>query len=293
MKSMTGYGKGEVGNGERTCTVELKAVNHRFCDIGIKLPRVLICLEDDIRKTISKDVARGKIDVFVSYTSNAAEDVKISVNTAVADEYYKSLMTLKERYSMTDNITLNMLSRAPEVIAAESSTMDENVLSQVKELVVNATKEAVKNFTLMREKEGETLKADMLKKVECIAANVALISKRAPLVSESYKQRLEEKLAEYMQTSEDKARLLTEVMIFADRCCIDEELTRLSSHIAQFGAICKETVPVGKKLDFLVQEMLRETNTIGSKSNDLEITQLVVDNKNEIEKLREQIQNIE
>ena len=155
MKSMTGYGKGEVGNGERTCTVELKAVNHRFCDIGIKLPRVLICLEDDIRKTISKDVARGKIDVFVSYTSNAAEDVKISVNTAVADEYYKSLMTLKERYSMTDNITLNMLSRAPEVIAAESSTMDENVLSQVRELVVNATKEAVKNFTLMREKEGE------------------------------------------------------------------------------------------------------------------------------------------
>ena len=285
MKSMTGYGRGECTMYERKFTVEIKAVNHRYNDITVKLPRAIMGFEDEIKKAISKKVFRGKLDVFVNFESFSQEDVNISVN--------EPLGKLKSDLQLEGDVTIEMVSKFPDVITVDKNISNENTENEIRECLMKAVEDATDAFVAMREVEGETLKKNIIEKVAFVNDALQKIEERAPFVSKDYRARLEAKLADLDEIQVDESRLLTEVMLFADKACIDEEITRLHSHISQMYSIVEESVPVGRKLDFLVQEMNRETNTIGSKSNDIQITNHVVDIKSEIEKIREQIQNIE
>lgn len=293
MKSMTGYGRGECTMYERKFTVEIKAVNHRYNDITVKLPRAIMGFEDEIKKAISKKVFRGKLDVFVNFESFSQEDVNISVNEPLAKSYTETLRKLKSDLQLEGDVTIEMVSKFPDVITVDKNISNENTENEIRECLMKAVEDATDAFVAMREVEGETLKKNIIEKVAFVNDALQKIEERAPFVSKDYRARLEAKLADLDEIKVDESRLLTEVMLFADKACIDEEITRLHSHISQMYSIVEESVPVGRKLDFLVQEMNRETNTIGSKSNDIQITNHVVDIKSEIEKIREQIQNIE
>ena len=293
MKSMTGYGRGECTMYERKFTVEIKAVNHRYNDITVKLPRAIMGFEDEIKKAISKKVFRGKLDVFVNFESFSQEDVNISVNEPLAKSYTETLRKLKSDLQLEGDVTIEMVSKFPDVITVDKNISNENTENEIRECLMKAVEDATDAFVAMREVEGETLKKNIIEKVAFVNDALQKIEERAPFVSKDYRARLEAKLADLDEIQVDESRLLTEVMLFADKACIDEEITRLHSHISQMYIIVEESVPVGRKLDFLVQEMNRETNTIGSKSNDIQITNHVVDIKSEIEKIREQIQNIE
>ena len=293
MKSMTGYGRGECTMYERKFTVEIKAVNHRYNDITVKLPRAIMGFEDEIKKAISKKVFRGKLDVFVNFESFSQEDVNISVNEPLAKSYTETLRKLKSDLQLEGDVTIEMVSKFPDVITVDKNISNENTENEIRECLMKAVEDATDAFVAMREVEGETLKKNIIEKVAFVNDALQKIEERAPFVSKDYRARLEAKLADLDEIQVDESRLLTEVMLFADKACIDEEITRLHSHISQMYSIVEESVPVGRKLDFLVQEMNRETNTIGSKSNDIQRTNHVVDIKSEIEKIREQIQNIE
>ena len=293
MKSMTGYGRGECTMYERKFTVEIKAVNHRYNDITVKLPRAIMGFEDEIKKAISKKVFRGKLDVFVNFESFSQEDINISVNEPLAKSYTETLRKLKSDLHLDGDVTIEIVSKFPDVITVDKSISNENTENEIRECLMKAVEDATDAFVAMREVEGETLKKNIIEKVAFVNDALQKIEERAPWVSKDYRARLEAKLADLDEIQVDERRLLTEVLLFADKACIDEEITRLHSHISQMYSIVEENVPVGRKLDFLVQEMNRETNTIGSKSNDIEITNHVVDIKSEIEKIREQIQNIE
>ena len=293
MKSMTGYGRGECTMYERKFTVEIKAVNHRYNDITVKLPRAIMGFEDEIKKAISKKVFRGKLDVFVNFESFSQEDVNISVNEPLAKSYTETLRKLKSDLQLEGDVTIEMVSKFPDVITVDKNISNENTENEIRECLMKAVEDATDAFVAMREVEGETLKKNIIEKVAFVNDALQKIEERAPFVSKDYRARLEAKLADLDEIQVDESRLLTEVMLFADKACIDEEITRLHSHISQMYSIVEESVPVGRKLDFLVQEMNRETNTIGSKSNDIQITNHVVDIKSEIEKIRAQIQNIE
>lgn len=293
MKSMTGYGRGECTMYERKFTVEIKAVNNRYNDITVKLPRAIMGFEDEIKKAISKKVFRGKLDVFVNFESFSQEDVNISVNEPLAKSYTETLRKLKSDLQLEGDVTIEMVSKFPDVITVDKNISNENTENEIRECLMKAVEDATDAFVAMREVEGETLKKNIIEKVAFVNDALQKIEERAPFVSKDYRARLEAKLADLDEIQVDESRLLTEVMLFADKACIDEEITRLHSHISQMYSIVEESVPVGRKLDFLVQEMNRETNTIGSKSNDIQITNHVVDIKSEIEKIREQIQNIE
>lgn len=291
MRSMTGYGRGESNLNNRRFVVEVRSVNHRFNDITVKLPRMMLSYEDVIKKAVSKQVFRGKTDVFVNFESQATEDYKVTLNTALSDNYQNVLKEIKDRYHIEDKISLTLLSRFPDVITMEKANLDEN--SEVLEGLTAALDKALLSFLEMRSREGENLKADISEKLVGMKSTVDKISERAPLVAAEYREKLRERLSELEEIQADEARILTEAAIFADKCCIDEETTRLYSHIGQMEAILEETGSIGRKLDFLVQEMNRESNTIASKSNDLIITGCTVELKSEIEKIREQVQNIE
>ena len=293
MKSMTGYGRGECTMYERKFTVEIKAVNHRYNDITVKLPRAIMGFEDEIKKAISKKVFRGKLDVFVNFESFSQEDINISVNEPLAKSYTETLRKLKSDLHLDGDVTIEIVSKFPDVITVDKSISNENTENEIRECLMKAVEDATDAFVAMREVEGETLKKNIIEKVAFVNDALQKIEERAPWVSKDYRARLEAKLADLDEIQVDESRLLTEVLLFADKACIDEEITRLHSHISQMYSIVEENVPVGRILDFLVQEMNRETNTIGSKSNDIEITNHVVDIKSEIEKIREQIQNIE
>lgn len=293
MKSMTGYGRGECILYDRKFVIEIKAVNHRYNDITVKMPRTMLSFEDKIKKLIGEKVFRGKIDVFVNFESFSKDDVAINVNEALADSYVEALNSIKSRYSLVSDITVDLIAKFPDVISVDKNTDDDKVNSEIGECLFNALNQAIDSFVAMREREGEVLKANIYDKLDVIRNLVDKIETRSPFVAKEYRQRLEEKLKEYVGAEIDEQRILTEVLLFADKSCIDEEITRLHSHISQMGSILEEAVPVGRKLDFLIQEMNREVNTIGSKSNDLEITEAIVVAKSEIEKIREQIQNIE
>lgn len=293
MKSMTGYGRGECTMYERKFTVEIKAVNHRYNDITVKLPRAIMGFEDEIKKAISKKVFRGKLDIFVNFESFSQEDINISVNEPLAKSYTETLRKLKSDLHLDGDVTIEIVSKFPDVITVDKSISNENTENEIRECLMKAVEDATDAFVAMREVEGETLKKNIIEKVAFVNDALQKIEERAPWVSKDYRARLEAKLADLDEIQVDESRLLTEVLLFADKACIDEEITRLHSHISQMYSIVEENVPVGRKLDFLVQEMNRETNTIGSKSNDIEITNHVVDIKSEIEKIREQIQNIE
>lgn len=291
IKSMTGYGRGENTAEDRKFTVEIKSVNHRYNDISIKLPRSMIFLEDKIRKTVAKSISRGKTDVYIGFETLSTDDVCVKLNEALAEAYFEKLNILKNKFDIESKDTLSLVARFPDVITVEKVQSEEDVIW---DSLYPALEEALTKFIDMRTVEGEALKVDILKKAENIKALVESAKERAPLVVLEYKDKLTARLSELMGMVDiDEQRIATEVAVFADRGCIDEEITRLESHIVQLNNILEEGGLVGRKLDFLVQEMNRESNTIASKSNDIKITQATIELKSEIEKIREQIQNIE
>lgn len=291
IKSMTGFGRFEIADGTRKCTVEIKSVNHRYLDLAIKMPKKLNFFESAIRNVLKEYIQRGKVDVFISYEELKEQNVTIKYNSDVAAEYLKYLKAMAEEFGLDNDIRVSTLSRYPEVFSMEDVDIDEE---EIWHLLEKTLREAAKNFVDTRIKEGETLKADMVSKLDGMLKHVDFITERSPIIIEEYKKRLEEKVKELLEDSKvDENRLLMEVTIFADKSCVDEELVRLRSHIETTKETLISGGSVGRKLDFIAQEMNREANTTLSKSNDLEISNVAIELKTEIEKIREQIQNIE
>lgn len=289
MYSMTGYGKGEYRDGELSLTVEVKSVNNRYLDVAVKSPRVFLAQEEAIRAMVRSELSRGHIDVFISYTDGREKSKSLTVDRALASAYIRAAQSLSAEFAVEQDLTVSFLLRQPDVVRQEDvSGEDETLVSALKEALASA----LAAHKTMRFAEGERLKADLLSRIGVIAELREGIAARAPSVAENYRKKLSERISEYLGGKVDETRILTEAAVYADKCNIDEELTRLSSHIEEFRniAACDQ---VGRKLDFLVQELNRECNTICSKSNDKEITRLALDMKNEIEKVREQIQNLE
>lgn len=293
IKSMTGFGRGEYTDGKRTITVEIKSVNHRYSDIAVKMPRRYGFAEDKIKNTIKETLSRGKIDVSIMVENITENDVNIKLNTMLAGQYVDNLKELKETFGVDGEITLQFLATLPDVMKAIPDVEDEEEITRA---ILIPVAEAAKNLESMRAMEGDKLAEDLISKGSTIKKILDKIAERAPQVAASHTEKLRERITELLggnvQIPED--RILVEAAIFADKCAIDEEITRLNSHLIQLKDIIRNaTQPVGKKLDFLVQEMNREANTIGSKSNDITITGHMLDIKSEIEKIREQVQNIE
>lgn len=290
MLSMTGYGRCQIEEEGREMTVEVKSVNHRFLDISFRLPRTLSFLDDAVRKGISARLARGHVDVFVNYVNHRQDAREVRVDTGLALAYRAALSELAEAVGCKDDMAVSEFARLPDVLSVEERAEDQQA---VRDLFMKALNGALDMLLVMRAQEGESMKQDMLEKAVRIEAIRNQIAERAPLVVTEYRDKLHQRIAQLTEGELDEARLMTEVAIFADRAAIDEELVRLLSHIAQIRATVEMKEPVGRKLDFLVQELNREVNTIGSKASDTMIAQCVVDAKGEIEKLREQVQNIE
>ncbi len=291
MLSMTGYGKGEYAEGGLELTCEIKTVNNRYLDVSIKAPRVFAAYEDIIRSTVRKKLTRGHADVFVSLKDKRERQTALSVDMALASSYVAAAQAMREAFpSLPDDITLTSILRYPDVVKQEDTQSLDEEMKKGLDIALNI---ALDKLNEMRFVEGEKLKEDMLARVNTVEGLVAEISTRAPLIAQEYRAKLTQKVREYLDgTGIDEGRLLTEVAVFTDKSNIDEELTRLRSHIGQFREICKEGI-VGRKLDFLVQEFNREANTTCSKSNDVAITRAGLSLKNEIEKIREQVQNLE
>ncbi len=289
MFSMTGYGKAEYCDNGINLIVELKTVNNRNFDFNIKCPRSFIALEDAIRKTVQKFVARGRIDLFVNFTDSREESSKLDVNLIRAKEYYLVAKKVCKELGIKNDVTATSVLKFPEVIT-ENSILD---VTDLKEIILNTVEKACNKLNEMRKVEGEKLVADMLNRLEFITQTAGKIALRAPLVAIEHKQKLQARIKEALNDVKyDETRLLNEVAFYTDKVNIDEELTRLNSHVAQFKEIIAQE-GAGKKLDFLMQEFNRESNTICSKSNDIEVTKLALSLKNEIEKIREQVQNLE
>lgn len=292
IRSMTGYGKGESENQLYKLKIELKSVNHRYLDINIKLPRYLIYLEESIKKLIKERLQRGKVDVFVNFEFAEASAVDVKVDISLARSFKSALEELKSELEIDDSIRLNNILSISDVIKTEKKELDEDL---VWETIKESTMKALDKMLEMREYEGEQLKKDIHVKLENIESIATRIEERAPLVVDEYKSKLNERIQIILEdvVAVDMDRLAMEVAIFADKSSIDEELTRLKSHVSQLREILSEKESIGRKLDFLIQEFNREVNTIGSKSSDTDIVKAVVELKSEIEKIREQVQNIE
>lgn len=291
MKSMTGYGKGVASCEGRELTVELKSVNHRFLDVSMRLPRVLSCIEDTIRTTIASKLSRGHIDVFVNYRNTRSDAKTIRVDETLLAAYVSAARAANGSLALSDDLTLSNVLRLPDVTEIVPADEDADALIA---LAKGATLSALAGLIEMRIAEGERLRTALNDGVNAMDAYREQILVRAPFVAEEYRIKLNERIEAVLSDTEiDRTRLATEVALFADRCCIDEELVRLKSHIAQFRAYLDADEPVGRNMDFIVQEMNRECNTIGSKANDAALTKTVLACKAEIEKLREQIQNVE
>ena len=291
IKSMTGFGRSELTTRDRHILVEIKAVNHRFCDVSIKLPKKLNFLETEIRNFLKDYIQRGKVDVFITYEDHSGKDSHVVYNRELASQYINYLREMKDEYGLTTEIDVNGIGRFPDVFTIEEESVDENMIWQELE---KPLREACERFVAARETEGEKLLTDLLAKLDSMQEMVAYIEAESPKIIEEYKMRLTEKIRELSKNVEiDAQRIATEVTIFADKVCVDEEIVRLKSHVDGTKAILVEGGSIGRKLDFLVQEMNREANTILSKSNTLHISNKGIDLKTEIEKIREQIQNIE
>lgn len=288
---MTGYGKATKTLDGREMTVELKSVNNRFLDINCKLPKLLVCVEDALRKEIQSVLSRGRVDVFVTYTTSSDAEKSVVADIGLAAGYLKAAKELEEKLGVQNDLTLTALMRIPDVVKPESVDEDYDTLEQ---LIRDTAKDALYSMNAMREKEGEKLKTDVLSRIETMRGYLDQIAERAPIVVQNYKDKLQARITDALNSVEvDEARLLNEVAFFTDKANIDEEITRLRSHFAQATDIMTKETLVGRKMDFLVQELNRETNTICSKSNDIEITNTALLMKSEIEKIREQIQNLE
>ncbi len=288
---MTGYGRGECVLHDRTITVELRAVNNRYLDCTVKIPRLYVFAEEAIKSRIQKRIARGKLDVFVSIDSTAADKVAVTLNRPVADGYYAALVQMRDSYGLHDDISVSLLSRFPDVFLVEKEQGDAEVIS---EDILTVLDLALDEFEGMRAREGARLDADVREKAARIAALVGEIETRAPQIVTDYRERLRARMEEVLANVQlDEGRILTEAALFADKVAVDEETVRLRSHLSQLDEMLTAGGPVGRKLDFLIQEFNREANTIGSKCSDVAAAKLVVELKGEIEKIREQVQNIE
>ena len=289
---MTGYGKATVTRDNRELTVELKSVNHRFLDISTKIPRAFIAYEDVIRNGLSKGLSRGHVDVFLNYTLVGETDKTVEVDMALAKSYYDAAQRLKGAFpDLHLDFNVNALMRSNEVLTLKQTEEDAEVLRQ---MVAEAVDRAVASLNAMREIEGNALRADLLTKIDRVEQLLSLVRQYAPVVAEQYREKLRLRVSEALNGVDiDENKLANEVCFFADKSCIDEEITRLASHIERAREILNSAEPVGRKLDFLVQEFNRETNTICSKSSYLELTNVALEMKNEIEKIREQVQNLE
>ena len=291
MFSMTGYGKGEYKEGGIELTVEIKTVNNRYLDVSVKSPKSFNAYEEAVRSLVRGSLSRGHADVFIGFNDRREQAGRLTVDENAARAYVQAAERLKELFpGIADDLTLTALLRGADVIRTEEDAADDE---QVLAALTAALSAALEKLNAMRAREGEKLAADMLARMDTIETLVGEIAARAPCVAENYRVKLFERMREVLADAPvDEARLLSEAAVFADKCNIDEELTRLRSHISQFRAVCREE-RVGRKLDFLVQEFNREANTVCSKSNDLAVTNAALALKNEIEKIREQVQNIE
>lgn len=291
IKSMTGFGRCEITEGERKITVEMKSVNHRYLDVNIKMPKKLNFFEAAIRNELKNYIQRGKVDLFITYEDYTESNVCVKYNKELAAEYVKYLEQMAQDFSLDNDIRVSALSRYPEVLSMEEQTIDEERLWQ---LLEQTLKNAAQNFVETRITEGEHLKEDLIAKLDGMLEHVDYITERSPQIITEYKNKLEEKVRDLLQDAQvDENRLLMEVTIFADKVCVDEELVRLRSHIETTKDNLIQGGSIGRKLDFLAQEMNREANTILSKASDLEVSNRAIELKTEIEKVREQIQNIE
>lgn len=291
IKSMTGFGRCETADENRKIIVEIKAVNHRYCDINIKMPKKLSFFESAIRNLMKKYIQRGKVDVFITYEDYTEHNVCLKYNKELAGEYLQNLRAMHEQFQITDDVTVTSLSRYPDVFTLEEQSIDEEELWKLLEGVIDT---ACRRFVDTRIAEGQQLKDDLLAKLDGMLEKVAFIEARSPEIVQEYQQKLKAKVVELLgDNTVDDARILTEVTIFADKICVDEEIVRLKSHIENMKATLNEGGGVGRKLDFIAQEMNREANTTLSKSNDLTLSNCAIDLKTEIEKVREQVQNIE
>ena len=290
MKSMTGYGRCQRELDGREMTVEVKSVNHRFLDISYRLSRALSFLDDAVRKGVGAKLARGHVDVFVSYANHRQDAREVRVDTALAVAYQKAVSELAAAVGKDADLPLSDYTRLPDVLTVQEKEDDQQA---VRDLFADALAGALNQLILMREQEGARMREDILDKIGNIERIRDQVATRAPLVVAEYRDKLHQRIAALTDGEIDEARLITEVAIFADRAAIDEELVRLKSHTAAIRETVELAEPVGRKLDFLVQELNREVNTIGSKASDTQIAQWVVEAKGEIEKLREQVQNVE
>ncbi|EET61774.1 TIGR00255 family protein [Marvinbryantia formatexigens DSM 14469] len=291
IKSMTGFGRGEYQQGERKFTVEMKAVNHRYFDVSIKMPKKLSFFESAIRGYLKNDIQRGKVDVFISYEDMTERNVSLKYNEGIAAEYLKYFRKMAETFHLEDDIRVSMLGRCPEVLTMEEQVVDEKELWEILE---GALQGASQQFAESRIREGEALKNDLMEKLDGMKRDVEAVESRFPQIVAAYREKLTDKVHELLgDTQVEESRIAAEVVLFADKICTDEETVRLKSHIDSMRAELERGGSVGRKLDFIAQEMNREANTILSKANDLETSNLAINLKTEIEKVREQIQNIE
>lgn len=290
IKSMTGYGKSSLSINSREYQVEIKTVNHKYIDVNIKMPRIISYLEEDVRKLVVSRIKRGKVDIQISFENYSQDGNDVKINTELAQIYIQSLRKLAEAENLSSNIEVTEITKLPDVLTIKSN-LDEN---ETKEELLQVVNEAIDKLIQMRKIEGEKISKDILDKITRIEQKNEEIFGLSTGLIEEYVVKLEARVKELLKTEElDKSRLMQEVVIYADKCSVEEEVTRLRSHIYQLRQLINSEEPIGKKMDFLIQEMNRETNTIGSKANNLEITNIVVDIKTILEDIREQIQNIE
>lgn len=290
IKSMTGYGKSSLSINSREYQVEIKTVNHKYIDVNIKMPRIISYLEEDIRKLVVSKIRRGKVDIQISFENYSKDGNEVKINTELAQIYIQSLRELAEAENLSSNIEVTEITKLPDVLTIKSN-LDED---ETKEELLQVANEAIDKLIQMRKVEGEKISKDILDKIARIEHKNEEIFGLSTGLIEEYVVKLEARVKELLKTEElDKSRLMQEVVIYADKCSVEEEVTRLRSHIYQLRQLINSEEPIGKKMDFLIQEMNRETNTIGSKANNLEITNIVVDIKTILEDIREQIQNIE
>lgn len=290
IKSMTGYGQGKYTNDGRDYTVEIKAINHRYNDITVKMPRYLNFLEDTIRKYVSSSLNRGKIDVYISLKNMSDKGREIKIDKCLAGMYINELRAVATEYNLPDDLTTSSIARMPDLFVVENENLEDLYWNELK----NALDTALKNINKARKSEGERLAKDIHARLNKISEIIPIVEEASKKLLDEYKTKLENRIAE-LGANEivDESRLGVEIVLFADKSSICEEITRLKSHIESFKEMITAEGPIGKKIDFLIQEMNRETNTIGSKANSLGITKYVIEMKNEIENIREQIQNIE
>lgn len=291
IRSMTGFGRAEVISSERKITIEIKSVNHRYLDMNIKMPKKLSFFEGEIRNLMKTYIHRGKVDVFITYEDYTLNKVVLKYNKELAGEYLEYLRRMETEFGIRNDISASVLSRYPEVFTMEEQSVDEEALW---DFIEPPLREACEKFVETRLREGENLKRDLQEKLNWLDEKVILVQERSPEVVQAYREKLEGKVKELLQDSQmDESRIAAEVVLFSDKICNDEETVRLRSHIQGMKKMLEEKEGVGRKLDFMAQEMNREANTILSKSNDLIVSNLAIDLKTEIEKIREQIQNIE